>query len=369
MVQKLFRRASVLVLLTVALSGLPSAVAAPEPARREPEISVVASGLNNPRGLSFGPEGGLYVAEAGRGGTGPCVEHPVLTTACAGRTGAVTRVWHGDQERVVKGLPSIATPSGVEAFGPHDVAVFGDGTIDVSVGLTLTPDVRVQYGPKGARLGHLIRIDEDGARSSLADIAAYEAAANPDGGPVDSNPFGLLKHGVDRVVTDAGGNTVLSVDSGGTVSTLAVFPNRTVDFQGQPIPMHAVPTTVVRGPDGAYYVGQLTGFPFPIGGARVYRVEPGGDPEIYARGFTNIIDIAFGVNGSLYVLEIAHNSLLAESPEGALIKVSPDGDRRVIADGLFFPGGVALGPGRNIYVTNCGICPGDGEVWRISLRG
>jgi hypothetical protein len=369
MVHKLFRRASVLVLLAVGLSGLPSAVAAAGPGAREPEVTVVASGLNNPRGLSFGPDGALYVAEAGRGGTGPCIEHPVLITACVGRTGAITRVWNGDQERVVKGLPSIATPSGVEAFGPHDVAAFGDGTIDVAMGLTLTPDVRTQYGPKGARLGHLIRIETDGERKSLADLAGYEAAANPDGGPVDSNPFGLLKHGGNRVVTDAGGNSLVSVDPAGAVSTLAVFPNRTVDFQGQPVPMHAVPTTVVRGPDGAYYVGQLTGFPFPVGGARVYRVEPGEDPEIYARGFTNIIDIAFGVNGSLYVLEIAHNSLLAESPEGALIKVSPDGDRRILADGLFFPGGLALGPGRNIYVTNCGICAGDGEVWRVSLKG
>lgn len=45
----------------------------------------------------------------------------------------------------------------------------------------------------------------------------------------------------------------------------------------------------------------MTGFPFPIGGARVYRVEEGEDPEIYADGFTNIIDIAFGKDGSLYV--------------------------------------------------------------------
>ena len=29
---------------------------------------VVVSGLDNPRGLAFGPEGGLYIAQAGRGG-------------------------------------------------------------------------------------------------------------------------------------------------------------------------------------------------------------------------------------------------------------------------------------------------------------
>src|SRR5688500_14348428 len=32
-------------------------------------VSVWASGLNNPRGLTFGPDGSLYVAEGGIGGT------------------------------------------------------------------------------------------------------------------------------------------------------------------------------------------------------------------------------------------------------------------------------------------------------------
>jgi hypothetical protein len=366
MAQRLVRRAGLFVLLAVGLSGLPQAVAAKEVSAREATVTVVASGLNNPRGLAFGPDDALYVAEAGRGGKGPCIEHPVLGTACVGRTGAVTRIWDGGQERVVRGLPSIAQPTGMEAFGPHDVAPFGDGLVDVTIGVTGTPELRAQFGWKGRRLGHLLRVEPGVKRTVLADLAAYEAQANPDGGPVDSNPFGLLKHGDERLVTDAGGNALVAVNDG-EVSTVAVFPNRMVDFQGQQVPMHAVPTTVVRGPDGAFYVGQLTGFPFPLGGARVYRVEPGEDPEIYARGFTNIIDIAFGANGSLYVLEIAHNSLLSETPEGALIKVSPEGERSTIADGLFFPGGLALGPGRNLYVTNCGVCPGEGEVLRISL--
>ena len=64
------------------------------------------------------------------------------------------------------------------------------------------------------------------------------------------------------------------------------------------IPVQSVPTSVVVGPDGAYYVGQLTGGPFPIGGASVFRVVPGEDPTIYATGFTNIIDLGFGPDGT-----------------------------------------------------------------------
>ena len=36
-------------------------------------FTVFATGLNNPRGLTFGPDGNLYVAEAGLGGTNSTV--------------------------------------------------------------------------------------------------------------------------------------------------------------------------------------------------------------------------------------------------------------------------------------------------------
>jgi len=73
----------------------------------------VMTALDNPRGLAWGPEGGLYVAEAGRGGSGVCVpapDAPPPAVRCYGTTGAVSRLWHGVQERVVTGLPSIAFP-------------------------------------------------------------------------------------------------------------------------------------------------------------------------------------------------------------------------------------------------------------------
>src|ERR1700677_1452809 len=36
-------------------------------------VSVYATGLNNPRGMKFGPDGALYVAEGGMGGTASSV--------------------------------------------------------------------------------------------------------------------------------------------------------------------------------------------------------------------------------------------------------------------------------------------------------
>jgi hypothetical protein len=362
-----FRRAGVAAALAVGLlasSGLVTATSAQTSSANAPEVTVIAEGLKNPRGIAFGPDHALYVAEAGRGGDGPCAEHPALGNACVGRTGSITRLWRGDQERVVRGLPSIGVEGG-EALGPHDVAPLGGGNIVVTVGLGADPALRNELGSVGRRLGHLLHANVDGSRSSIADIAGYENRANPDAGPLDSNAFGLLVEGHTAWVTDAGGNHLARVGSDGEVTTTAVFRNRLVEFDGQQIPMHAVPTTVVRGPDGALYVGQLTGFPFPIGGARIFRVVPGERPEVWKRGFTNIIDIAFH-DGSLYVLEIAHNSLLAESPEGALIKVGPNGRRSIVVDGLFFPGGFTIGSKGVIYVTNCGVCPDAGEVWRVN---
>ena len=92
--------------------------------------------------------------------------------------------------------------------------------------------------------------------------------------------------------------------------------------------MDAVPTSVAQGPDGGFYVGQLTGFPFPVGGANVYRIVPGQAPQVFASGFTNIIDIAFDKQGTLYVLEIFQNGLLSGDPTGALIRVDQGGAQR-----------------------------------------
>jgi len=81
-------------------------------------LEVVAAGLNNPRGLNFGPEGGLYVAEAGSGGAGPCIINSNNVFVCYGATGSITRITlRGvpSQTRVVTGLPSLAAPTGAGA--------------------------------------------------------------------------------------------------------------------------------------------------------------------------------------------------------------------------------------------------------------
>ena len=128
----------------------------------------------------------------------------------------------------------------------------------------------------------------------------------------------------------------------------------------------AVPTSVVRGPDHAYYFSQLTGFPFQPGAANIWRVVPGHAPTVYASGLTNLTDLAFTNDGSLYAVEIAANGLL-NGPIGALVKINPGSSHHeTIAGDLFAPYGVAL-RGDSAYVSTCTVCTGGGQVVKIAL--
>ena len=90
-------------------------------------------------------------------------------------------------------------------------------------------------------------------------------------------------------------------------------------------------------------------------------------PVPFRTGFTNVVDITFGPDGSLYVVEIDSSGLLfAPQMIGSLI--APDGTRTTVASGLFSPGGVALGPDDAPHVTVCAVCPGGGRVLRLGGR-
>lgn len=367
------------------------AIAAPV-AAQAPTITEVVGGLDSPRGVAIGADGTIYVAESGAGGTEPCVEHPELGRICFGATGGISAVTDGAATRLVDGLSSTLTATG-ETIGPSDVTVDADGAVWFLVG---GPGAGAADGRDGvpddaaADMGQLYQIDAEGNAQSVADLAAYETANNPDAdqpgnAEPDSNVNGLVATADGAAIADAGANALLLVDGAGDISVAAVFP---VVFQPAPedpsaspdpaatpamIPMDPVPTSVAIGPDGAFYVGQLTGFPFPPGGASVFRVVPGEVPAVYASGFTNVIDVAFASDGTLYVLEIAHDGLLsadpaAGPPQGGLWKVPAGGGtpELIVSDGLVMPGGMAVAEDGTVYVSTCAVCVGGGSL--VSLQ-
>jgi hypothetical protein len=339
-----------------------------------------------------------------------------------GPTGAVTRVADGTSSRVIEGLPSAGAAP--EFAGVSAVAVNDDGSLVLVMNLGADPAVREGFPPELANAGWLVTAAPDGTLTPWVDVAAFEAANDPDkdfGGLVDSNPYGIAVVDDGYLVADAGGNDLLHVANDGTVSFVAGFPPETHEFsaaalaamgpppEGEgapaeapasavpaaevpasevpaseapaaeapasgapaedvmvPVPVEAVPTSVAVGPDGAYYVGQLTGAPFPVGGASVWRVVPGEDPTRYASGFTNIIGLDFAEDGTLYVAELVHEGLMGVftgtgAPIGAVLSVPPGGgEPSLVATGeqLMALGGLAVGDDGAIYVSTGSLAPG-----------
>lgn len=363
--------------LATGLATVTAAPAAADPRTPAPTApTVVASGLNNPRGIQW-YDGGLYVAEAGTGGSGACLPSPEEEggKTCVGATGSITRVQGNRQRRVVTKLPSLAVAGGEGALGPSDVRVQGR-RFTVALGLGADPTRRVELGAAGRRLGTVStgRLGSSRLRV-VADVAAHEALTNPDGRVeggqkvLDTNPVALLSRGRTSMVVDAGGNALLSYKHH-EVDTVAVFPSTQVPGpDGAPGPMDAVPTAAAVGPDGAIYVSQLTGFPFPVGGASIWRVVPGRTPTKYATGLTNVTDLAFGRDGSLYAVQLTTKGLLVPDPNpGSVVRIPRGGGAQhtTVAGNLATPYGIAL-HGDSAYVTTRSTEAGTGAVVRIAL--
>jgi len=351
-------------------------------------IETVVSGLNSPRHLMVGPDGALYVVEAGTGGPGPtganCVattnEGGDATTDCLGTTGLIARVTTGGTlTSVLSGLPSIVTePAGglpAQYVGPAATA-YVNGKFEVVTEVQdLNADGTNKFGAAGSNLGNLITASPGSAASTWSvgpNFAAY-AAANPQGSSslgtnpgesaTDSDPYAITPYDGGFAVADAAANDLLWVSPTGVISQLASFSAQTGTSA------QAVPTSVAVGPDGALYVGELVGAPSPAGSAVVYRVVPGQTPTVFASGFSAITDVAFNRAGQLLVLEFDTLGLLDHTgASGAVIEVAQNGTKTTLAStGLVQPTGLAVGPDGSIYVSNNGDTAGGGSIVRIPV--
>jgi hypothetical protein len=323
--------------------------------------TTLMSGLANPRGLAFAADGSLYVAEGGTGGTTNCqLTGPGATTACLGATGAISRLRRGKQERVVQNLPS--TISAGNVIGVSDLS-FQGGNLFATIGFGKAFATRALFGDAGKFLAHLIQITGK-TWKKVADLGAFEGAVNPEGGVTDTNPNGLLVEGSTRWVTDSGGNSLLKITADGKVSNATIFQSRNTGRTTD-----AVPTNIVKGPDGAYYISELTGANFIDGAARVWRWLPGQSPTIFKSGFKTIFDLAFGPDKSLYILEHASGST-GLSPSGKLIKIPEGGSPIVLvaADGnLTRPTGILVDQHGAVFVSNQGVSSTAGEVLKFTF--
>jgi hypothetical protein len=318
-------------------------------------VTVVASGLNSPRHLGWGPHGHLLVAEAGTPG-GECSSTDLFTMICYGLTGSISDISSGTPVRIVTGLPTYINNG--QVVGANGLA-YVDGQLytmapasPLGIPAWVSKDLSDTLKKKAGALFNVT----DGSSSVVANPGKVDYQWVVDNHPeivnsyFDTNPYVLKpKPGGGFYLVDAGANTLGSVDENGKVRVLAFIPST-------PAGPEAVPTCVDVGPDGAVYVGEFTGNPNSSTAANVYRYDPAsGSLAVWQSGFSTVSGCGFGANGDFYVTEFDTTGVPpAGNPDGVVIQINKDdGTRTVLGAGkLFAPNGFLAGPDGSIYVTN-----------------
>lgn len=351
---------------TVAALGAILVLAAPAVAQ---DGTVVAKDLDNPRQMDTQRNGTVYVAEAGRGG--PRCLGEGEDAFCHGFTSGITRVTGKGGKQVSFGLLSAAPPPGFFAGGLSAIAVspFG-GFVGIMNGFEPLPNFN---DAANLQNGALMRTNLFRKPRVIAQVDDFDQTNDPDEQGEPSNPYGVEATEDGFFVADASGNALYGISPDGEeIETVHVFE----DIEGR----DAVPTSVRQGPDGALYVGTLVGEAAgeedPTGSepgtdlAKVYRIVPGEPAEVYADGLNSIVGLDFDSKGNLYVAEFTTDPTDPESPLGDVVRITPGGIRTQIGFGeLFFVGGVAIGRGDEVYVSNWGVLPGGGDLFGPGSNG